>query len=215
MVYGIYYVFQEEGKYGNTDGAIFQERKFSCPTNKGLFVSIDKLKTKLSDSFMLEYAKQAAGGLATSHTFKVTFVGPEGSGKTSSIRTLLGKAFNPHESSTIGAILGIQAIINWFKGITVTDSEQAFKLTSSHSVGWRETSGNDMQQILDKEFNTEMSSKLTPSNSEHKSNSCTAEPAGQEKGNDRSTDKEFGNEILSTLGNSNSKHSSEIFIANL
>ena len=211
IVHGMYYMFQEEDKYGNTDGTILQERKFSCPANKGLFVSIDKLKPKLSDSFMLEYAKQAAGGLATSRTFKVTFVGPEGSGKTSSIRTLLGKAFNPHESSTIGAVLGIQAIINWFKGITITDSEQAFKLTLSRSVGWRETSGNDMQQVLDKEYNTEMSSKLAPSNSENKSNSCTTESEVKEKRNGKNTHEEFGNEMPSTLDNSNSKHS---FVSN-
>ena len=206
-------MFQEEDKYGDTDGTILQERKFTCLANKGIFVSIDKLKPKLSDSFMLEYAKQAAGGLATSRTFKITFVGPEGSGKTSSIRTLLGKKFNPHESSTIGAILGIKAIINWFKGNTTIEDEQAFKLSSSHCVGWRETSGNDRQQILDKEFNTEMSSKLTPSNTEYKSNSSFAELVVKEKKNDKSTHKEFGNEIPSTLDNSSSKHNSEIFIS--
>ena len=150
---------KDEDKFGDTDGTIFHERKFSCPANKGLFVSIDKIQAKLSDSFLMEYAKQSAYGLASSRTFKITFVGPEGSGKSSSIRTLLGKNFNPNESSTIGAVLGIRAMISWFIGNKTTEDEQ-FKLQSSHTVGWKEASVNDMQQLRDKEFNKEMSSLL-------------------------------------------------------
>ena len=160
-VYIIY--LKEKDKFGDTDG-FFHERMFSCPANKGLFVSIDKLKTKLSDSFIQEYAKQAACGLAPSRTFKITFVGPEGSGKTSSIRTLLGKSFNPDEVSTIGAILGIQAIIKWFKGNVAATVGQSFNLTTSHSIGWKATSVNAVQQILDKEFNKEMFVKLASNN---------------------------------------------------
>ena len=130
-----YYIFKEPDKFGDTDGIFFNERKFSCPANKGLFVSIDKLTTKLSDSLVEEYAKQAAYGLAPSRTFKITFVGPEGSGKTSSIRTLLGKAFNPDESSTLGAVLGIQAIIEWFIGSTNTEDKQSFDLQLYHVFG--------------------------------------------------------------------------------
>ena len=125
-----------------------------------MFVSIDKIQAKLSNSYILEYAKQVANGLAPSRTFKITFVGPEGSGKSSTIRTLLGKKFNPNESSTIGAVLGIQAIINWFVGDKTTEDEQAFQLQSSHSIGWKEASANDMQQMRDKEYNKEMCSKL-------------------------------------------------------
>ena len=134
---------------------------FICPANKGLFVSIDKIQTKLSDSFILEYEKQKSCGLAPSRTFKITFVGPEGSGKSSTIRTLLGKKFNPNELSTIGAVLGIQAVINWLKkNPNAEDEEQTFNLESSHSIGWKEASVSDMKKILDKEFNKEMSSKL-------------------------------------------------------
>ena len=150
---------KDEDKFGDTDGAIFQERKFSCPANKGLFVSIDKIQAKLNDTILQEYAKQSACGLAPSRTFKITFVGPEGSGKSSSIRTLLGKKFNPNESSTIGAVLGIRAMISWFTGTKTTEDEQ-FDLQSSHTVGWKEASVNDMQQLRNKEFNKEMSSLL-------------------------------------------------------
>ena len=174
---------KEKDKFGDTDGTFFHERIFSCPADKGLFVSIDKLKTKLGESFMLEYAKQAAYGLAPSRTFKITFVGPEGSGKTSSIRTLLGEVFNPHESSTIGAILGIQAIIKWFMGNTNTEDEQAFKVQLSYGIGWKAASVVDMQQIRDKEFNREMfSTDLFIQNSD------TAKPVGQLVENDTNSD---------------------------
>ena len=163
---------KDEDKFGNTDGTYFQEKKFSCPANKGLFVSINKIQAKLSNSFMLEYAKQSACGLAPSRTFKITFVGPEGSGKSSSIKTLLGKKFNPKEASTIGAVLGIRAMINLFmRDKTTEDEGEVFKLQSSHAVGWKETSVNDMQQLLDKEFIREMSSALVYTNNpESKSN---------------------------------------------
>ena len=156
----VFLYLKDEDKVGDTDGTFYNERKFSCPANKGLFVSIDKIQAKFSDSFMVEYAKQAAYGLAPSRTFKITFVGPEGSGKTSTIRTLLGKKFNSNEPSTIGAVLGIQAFINWFIGDKTTKDEQTFELQSSHSIGWKEASVDDMQQSLDKEFNKEMFSKL-------------------------------------------------------
>ena len=205
-----HFILKEKNKFGDTDGTFFHERKFLCPANKGLFVSIDKLKTKLGDSFMVEYAKQAAYGLARSRSFKITFVGPEGSGKTSSIRTLLGKAFNPHESSTIGAVLGIQAIIKWFIGNTNTEDEQTFKVQLSHGIGWKETSVNDMQQICDKEFNKEMSSKLASDNSEHKSdlfiqNSDTTEPVVPQEGS-------ASMEMASKLTSDNSEHESKFSV---
>ena len=167
---------KDEDKFGDTDGTLYNERKFSCPANKGLFISIDKIQAKFSDSFMLEYAKQAAYGLAPSRTFKITFVGPESSGKSSTIRTLLGKKFNPKESSTIGAVLGIQAIINWFTGHKTAEDVQTFQLQSSHSIGWKEASVDDMQQILDNEFNKEMFSNLDfTSSPEHESELTTSQ----------------------------------------
>ena len=125
---------------------------------------------------MLEYAKQLAGGLAPSRTFKITFVGAEGSGKTSSIRTLLGKKFNPNESSTIGTVLGIRAIINWIRGTTITENEEAaadFKYEATNTIGWKEASIDDMQKILDKEFNKEMSSIFISNNVECESEVLT------------------------------------------
>ena len=136
------------------------KKLFVCPKNKGIFVSIDKLEAKLNSLLLQEYAKQSALGLAPSCTFKITFVGPEGSGKTSSIKTLLGKKFDNYEQSTIGAILGIQAIIKWFKGNENTEDETSFELQSSHAIGWRETSTSDVQEVLEKEYVKEMSSKL-------------------------------------------------------
>ena len=74
---------------------------------------------------------------------------------------MLGKKFDKYEQSTIGAILGIQAIINWMKGNT--EDEMSFELQSSHAIGWRETSTSDVQQILEKEYIKEMSSKIISS----------------------------------------------------
>ena len=125
-----------------------------------MFVSIDKIQAKISDSVLLEYAKQAAYGLAQSRTFKITFVGPEGSGKSSTIRTLLGKKFNPNEVSTIGAVLGIRAIINRVMGNKTPEDVETFELKTSLGIGWKEMSGNNLHHILDKEFNKEMCSKL-------------------------------------------------------
>ena len=150
-----------------------------------MFVSIDKIQPKFSDTFVLEFAKQAVYGLAPSRTFKITFVGPEGSGKSSTIRTLLGKKFNPNESSTIGAVLGIQAIINWFIGHkTIEDEdEQIFELQSSHGIGWKEASDNDMQEILDKEFIKEMSNLPFISSTEHESKLITPQSQSGEASN--------------------------------
>ena len=188
-----------------------------------MFVSIDKLTTKLSNSFVEEYAKQVACGVAPSRTFKITFVGPEGSGKTSSIRTLLGKAFNPNESSTIGAVLSIQAIIKFLKSFTSTggsantEDKQSFNLQLSHVVGWKEASVNDMQQIRDKEFNKEMSSKLI---SEHNSNFFTqnfdaTEPVAQQEVNSKSTDKQINMEMSSKLASDSTELKSKFFDRNL
>ena len=150
-------ILKDEDKFGDTDGSFIGIRKFSCPANKGLFVSIDKIQAKLSEYFILEFAKQAAYGLAPSRTFKITFVGPEGSGKSSTIRTLLGKKFNPNETSTVGAVLGIQAIINWFSRHKAREDEQTFELQTHQGIGWKEASVNDVQKILDNEFIKEMS----------------------------------------------------------
>ena len=160
---------------------------------------------------MQEYAKQSACGLAPSRTFKITFVGPEGSGKTSSIRALLGKKFNPHEASTIGAILGIQAIIKLFKGSTATKVGQSFNMATSHSIGWKETSLKDVQQIRDKEFNKEMALKLA--SPEHKSESSSHNTEPVAKNNDISTNKEFGNELGSKVVSSNPEDKSGFFIS--
>ena len=129
---------------------------------------------------MLEYTKQSACGLAPSRTFKITFVGPEGSGKSSTIKTLLGKKFDRKETSTIGAVLGIQAVINWFKGSTSTENEQDFDLQLLRTVGWKEASLQDMQKVLNKEFNKEMSSTLVSVSSlEHESGQSAPGPVLQ------------------------------------
>ena len=73
---------------------------------------------------------------------------------------MLGKKFDKFEQSTIGAILGIQAIIKWFKVNEKTEDETSFELQSSHAIGWKETSTSDVQQLLEKEYIKEMSSKI-------------------------------------------------------
>ena len=157
-----------------------------------MFVSIDKIQARISDSILLEYAKQAAYGLAQSRTFKITFVGPEGSGKSSTIRTLLGKKFNPNEVSTIGAVLGIRAIINRVMGNKTPEDVEAFELKTSLGIGWKETSSNDVHQILDKEFNKEMCSKLASLSSSMLESECSTlksqpnEPISNFKGSSES-----------------------------
>ena len=141
---------------------IKSERKFSCPSKNGLFVTIDKISLiAINDDLISEYEKQCASGKSTSRSYKVTFVGPEGAGKTSSIRTLLNKPFDPKEPSTIGASLNFQAIVSFIlRLLQQPEVQQGFELDKNIAVGWKEATVEDLTELLDKEYSTEMYEKL-------------------------------------------------------
>jgi len=119
---------------------------------------------------MSEYKKQCLLGKSTSRSYKVTFVGPEGAGKTSSIRTLLGKPFNPKEPSTIGGTLNFQAVVSFIlKLLQKPEEQEGFELTTNVAVGfdtenvaadWKEATVEELKQLLDKEYSSEMYEKL-------------------------------------------------------
>ena len=167
MVYSQYNVVfilstKEEIHYGNTDGTIKSERKFSCPSTNGLFVTIDKISLiTINDDLISACEKQYTSGKSTSRSYKVTFVGPEGAGKTSSIRTLLNKPFDPKEPSTIGASLNFQAIVSFIlRLLQQPEAQQGFELDRNTAVGWKEATVEDLTELLDKEYNTEVYEEL-------------------------------------------------------
>ena len=141
---------------------IKSERKFNCPSKNGLFVTIDKISLiAINDDLLSEYEKQCASGKSTSRSYKVTFVGPEGAGKTSSIRTLLNKPFDPKEPSTIGASLNFQAIFSFIlRWLQQPEVQQGFELDKNYAVRWKDATVEDLTELLDKEYSTEMYEKL-------------------------------------------------------
>ena len=119
---------------------------------------------------MTEYEKQCVQGRSTSRSYKVTFVGPEGAGKTSSIRTLLNKPFNIKEPSTIGGTLNFQAVVSFIlKLLQQPEEQEGFELTTNVAVGfdtdnvaahWKEATVEELKELLDKEYSSEMYEKL-------------------------------------------------------
>jgi len=153
---------QEKTEFGNTDGTIQSQRKFACPSTNGLFVTIDRISCiTIDEDLISEYEKQCKIGKSTSRSYKVTFVGPEGAGKTSSIRTLLNKPFDPKEPSTIGGNLNFRAIVSFvLKFLQQPEMQEGFQLDTNIAVGWKETTVEELKELLDKEYSTEMYGKL-------------------------------------------------------
>ena len=138
---------------------------FSCSHKAGLFVTADKIiPLDFKKTLLNEYDKQYATGKAASRFYKVTLVGPEGAGKTSTIRTMLGKPFNPNEKSTIGATLTFRALVNyflsWFDQPNESASQEILKMDKSMVVDWKETTAAELKTLLDQEYTTELYKKL-------------------------------------------------------
>ena len=53
----------------------------------------------------LSFQQALKSGVRTANQFKIVVIGPEGAGKTSTIDALLGKMFQPNQSTTVGAKL--------------------------------------------------------------------------------------------------------------
>jgi len=115
----------------------------------------------INEEVVSEFEKQCSTSKSTSRSYKVTFVGPEGAGKTSSIRTLLNKPFNPKEPSTIGATLNFQAVVNFIvRMLQQPEVQEGFQIDTNVAVGWKEATVEDLKELLDKEYSTEMYEKL-------------------------------------------------------
>ncbi|XP_065906069.1 uncharacterized protein [Dysidea avara] len=155
----------EETHHGECDGKYQSAQLFSCPPNSGLFISADKLIVLNFDSKLIaEYHKQCASGKAASRFYKVTFVGAEGAGKTSTVRTMLGKPFDPNEPSTIGTSLTFRALVNYFLSWLEPNSEEKvpeiIKLDKSVAIDWKEATATELKTLLDKEYTRELYEKL-------------------------------------------------------
>ena len=116
-------------------------------------------------TLVTEYDKQCTAGKTPSRFYKVTLAGPEGAGKTSTIRTMLGKPFNPNEKSTIGATLTFRALVkyllSWFEQPSESVSqEELLKLDKSVAVDWKETTAAELKTLLDEEYTRELYEKL-------------------------------------------------------
>ena len=85
----------------------------------------------------------------------MTFVGVEGAGKTSLIRTLLGKPFQGDEASTIGAYF-TKAMSSFIKN-TYRNSDDNITYSRSHCLEWREIRFPEVNLLIHNQFNRRLS----------------------------------------------------------
>ena len=118
-----------------------------------MYVSIEQLvDIHIDDSL---YKRALSDKSAPATLIKMTFVGAEGAGKTSLIRTLLGKPFQSDEASTIGAYFtkAISSIIN----NSDIDSDDSLTYSRSHCLEWNEIKSPEVNLLIHKQFNNKMS----------------------------------------------------------
>ena len=118
-----------------------------------MYVSIEQLVDVHIDDLLYKRALSDKSAPAT--LIKMTFVGAEGAGKTSLIRTLLGKPFQSDEASTIGAYFtkAISSIIN----NSDIDSDDSLTYSRSHCLEWNEIKSPEVNLLIHKQFNKKMS----------------------------------------------------------
>ena len=121
-----------------------------------MYVSIEQLVDVHIDDSLHKRALSDKSAPAT--LIKMTFVGAEGAGKTSLIRTLLSKPFQSNEASTIGAYFtkAISSFIN-NSYIDSDDSLTSLTYSRSHSLEWNEMKSPEVNLLIRKQFNKKMS----------------------------------------------------------
>ena len=134
-----------------------------------MYVSIEQLVDfPINDSL---HKRALSDKSAPATLIKMTFVGAEGAGKTSLIRTLLGKPFQSNEVSTIGAYFtkAISSIIN----NSYIDSDDSLTYSRSLCLEWNEIKSPEVNLLIRKQFNKKMSEavkKLSGSDKENNEN---------------------------------------------
>ena len=118
-----------------------------------MYVSIEQLVDFYIDDSLYRVALNEKSAATT--LIKMTFVGAEGAGKTSLIRTLLGKPFQSDEASTIGAYF--TKALSSFTNKSYIDSDDNLTYSRFHSLEWNEIRTPEVNSLIHSQFNRKMS----------------------------------------------------------
>ena len=118
-----------------------------------MFVSVEQLVDFSVDDSLYKSALSEKSAPTT--LIKMTFVGAEGAGKTSLIRTLLGKPFQGDEAATIGAYF-TKAISSFIKS-SYRNPGDNITYSRSHSLEWKEITFPEVNLLVHNRFNRELS----------------------------------------------------------
>lgn len=116
-------------------------------------MSIEQLVDFCIDASLYKVALSEKSAPTT--LIKMTFVGAEGAGKTSLIRTLLGKPFQRDEASTIGAYF--TKAISSFTNKSYIDSDDNLTYSRFHSLEWKEIRTPEVNSLIHNQFNRKIS----------------------------------------------------------
>ena len=113
-----------------------------------MYVSIEQLVDLCIDDSLYRMVLNEKSAATT--LIKMTFVGAEGAGKTSLIRTLLGKPFQSNEASTIGAYF--TKAISLFISSSYANSDSNLKYCRFHSIEWKEVEIPEVNSLIHNQF---------------------------------------------------------------
>jgi len=112
-------------------------------------VSANKKQQSINKKTVIAYQEAMKRGKCASNKFKIVMLGAEGGGKTSTVHSLLGKEFQSHQPSTVGAALN------------------SCTIDRIYATEWKQ---NELQYQLDqlpKQFNSEMKSFMSKLDTEN------------------------------------------------
>ena len=118
-----------------------------------MYVSVEQLVDFDNDKSL--YQRALGEKSAATTLIKMTFVGAEGAGKTSLIRTLLGKTFQNNEASTIGAYF--TKAMSSFINNSYTSSDENLTYSRFHCLEWKEIKTSEVNSLVHSLFNKKIS----------------------------------------------------------
>ena len=119
-----------------------------------MYVSIEQLVDFRIDDSLYKVALSEKSAPTT--LIKMTFVGAEGAGKTSLIRTLLGKPFQSDEASTIGAYF-TKAISSFTNKTYIDFDDDSLTYSRFHCLEWKEIETPEVNSLIHNQFNRKIS----------------------------------------------------------
>ena len=118
-----------------------------------MYVSIEQLVDFCIDESLYKVALGEKSAATT--LIKMTFVGAEGAGKTSLIRTLIGKPFQSDEASTIGSYF--TKAISSFINNSYIGSDDNLTYSRFHCLEWKEIRTPEVNSLIHSQFNRKIS----------------------------------------------------------